>query len=179
MPGDLNNSDPSRLAPLLESVAGGAAPSLAWGPDELAAVLRHQLAVPLRLDLGEPLTALSRRLEESVAYRGLAGKTLGQLLHDPHPPAGALELVKQFAKAHRTRRDGLLPREVATVLYYAAILVARTRCGVRLSTLDDRVLRDGAAWAAGLAWVDDDTRAMFAEAGKARDDSHAGPAAET
>jgi hypothetical protein len=54
-----------------------------------------------------------------------------------------------------------LPVEVATVLYFSCIIVARMRCNVRISALDDASLARGLEWAAALPWIDEPTRRLL------------------
>jgi hypothetical protein len=86
----------------------------------------------------------------------------------------ALRGLKNWAKPQMSRDDGDVPREIAGVLYYAAILRARVRFGERLSELNDDRLRGAAAWAEHRPWLDDDQlKELFRQAG-----SSLGPAAK-
>lgn len=158
---DVYNSDPHQLASLLdvEAVAGDV--SNAWRPEELASILRHQLTVPLPEDLGEHLIALDVQLESSGQYHGLASRTFGELLNEPAPPIEALNLVKQFAKDGRAQRGALLPPEVATVLYYASILLAQDRCAARITRLDESAIAEGRRWIIAQDWVADEIKALI------------------
>ena len=160
---DLYNSNPQQLASLLDVEEAAADVSKAWRPEELASVLRHQLAVPLAEDLGEPVLALGRELESSGGYQGLASQTFGDLLRAPAPPVEALQLVKRFAKAGRAQHGALLPPEVATALYYAAILVARHRCDARITGLEDGTIAEGRGWILAQPWIDPDVKSLVAE----------------
>jgi hypothetical protein len=144
---ELETSDPSRLEQIL--AARGAE---RWRPQEMGAILRHQLSVPLDMDLaagsGSPMWRM----------------TFGELLHHPHPPAEMLQRVKQFAKACKLARDGPLPPEVAAVLYFASIIASRLRCEQRISDLDDDALKRGMEWVRAQRWVDPLTRSIFDEA---------------
>ena len=90
-------------------------------------------------------------------------KSFGDLFAHPHPLVELLELVKDFAKEHRTDAESPLPREVATVLYYASIAVALVRCGHRITRHDDTTLRQGFQWCIDQAWVDEPVRNMLHE----------------
>jgi hypothetical protein len=113
--------------------------------------------VPLGFDLIDSQETMRQ------AAGAAARMSFGQLLHDPNPPLPMLELTHKFAKACRGNPDGPLPPEVATVLYYAAITVARLRCGRRISRLDDGALHEGLRWALEQEWLDDGTRSIFKE----------------
>jgi len=124
-----------------------------WLPDELGAVLRHQLGATL--DVGpsqEP--AVNKK---PATYADL-------LLRDAAPPLEILRGVKDWAKPFTFRDDGDLPREVAGVLYYAAILAARLRLGQRISELEDALLAKAARWALRLPWLDAAMTPLFTEA---------------
>jgi hypothetical protein len=140
-------SDPSRLSQLM---AGGDADG--WRPEEMGAILLHQLSAPLETGLIPGGAAPTRQM------------TFGDLLHHPLPPVEMLQRVKEFAKACKLAVDGPLPPEVAAVLYFASIIVARLRCGQRISKLDDDALRMGTEWARDQPWLDPPTRSIFDEA---------------
>jgi hypothetical protein len=132
-------SEPGKLLTLLSLNPGDAS----WGPNELAAILRHQLDAPL----GEIVP-------------DSAHSNLRQMLADPAPSIESLERVKQFAKSATVDVSSGLPRDVATVLYLAVIIVAR-RAGHLLTKLDDRELDVKIAWAARRPWLDPDLRAIL------------------
>jgi DNA-directed RNA polymerase specialized sigma24 family protein len=130
-------------------------------PEELAEALSHQLAAPVRFDLGGFDADLARPVHGAVRGTGLPLSTFADLLHHAAPPLALLELTRHFAKDQREAPDASLSPEVATVLYYAAILVARLRHGERISHLDEAALSRGAAWAVAQTWVDERTRGLF------------------
>jgi hypothetical protein len=72
-------------------------------------------------------------------------------------------LTKDFAKACRISADSPIPREIATVLYFASIAVARLRCGRRITELTDTAVRKGLDWALGQPWLDEATRRLLEE----------------
>src|SRR3712207_756951 len=127
---------PGALASMLE-VDWAAGPT--WGEQDLAAMLRHQMAAPL--------PAVGRRPgDESSGDCSGSIQTFGQLLHHPSPPVALLAAVKDFAKACRADPHAALPKEIAAVLYFAAIVVARRRCGLMVSRLSAEELRAGVEW---------------------------------
>jgi hypothetical protein len=136
-----------------------------WSPDELGAVLRHQLSVRLEFDLGD-----LRGDEHSAADRSREAARLswavnfGELLRHPNPPLDMLSRVKHFAKACRNQPNGPLPREVATVLYFASIIAARMRAGRRISELNDHDIRSGVEWSLSQPWNASSLRPLFEEA---------------
>src|SRR5262249_18508201 len=98
-------------------------------PPEPGVLLRRLLSTPVPVDLRvlEPETA--EKLRSWADAQGLILKSFGDLLAHPHPLLELLEFVKDFAKENRTDAESPLPREVATVLYYACIAAALARCG--------------------------------------------------
>lgn len=156
---DLTRSDPRMMAELL-TVGGGADPL--WRPEELAVVLQHQLSAPVDF---EPHASGSHEAHQGHTRTkpGIAVSSFEELFHHPSPPVELLLLTKEFAKASRVQLESLLPQEVATVLYYASIVVARTRLGKRISGLDDKATRKGIEWVIAQPWVDARTRGLFEE----------------
>jgi hypothetical protein len=84
-------------------------------------------------------------------------------LQHPHPPIELLEMLKDFAKAHALHPRSPLPREIATVLYYASILVAMNRCDRQITKLDSNLLRASVADLLPQEWLDESIRAVFTE----------------
>ena len=143
-----DNSAPDALASMLEVER---AAGRVWGEQDLAAILRHQLASPLPPPGGG---------SESAAAPGGA-RTFGELLHHPSPRVESLVAVKDFAKASRADPDAALPGEVAAVVYFAAIAVARRQCGRIISGLSEGELAAGLQWVRAQDWVDPATRALL------------------
>jgi hypothetical protein len=139
---ELYRSDPPQLAKVF--AIDPTAPEVLTA-DELAAVLRHQLDTPLEVDLDDPAAP--------TASEHARRTTFGQLLLGPHPPLSLLERVRHFAKACKSRPDGPLPREIATALYFAAIVKAMLACGTRTSALGDEELRAGVGWTLSQPWI--------------------------
>ena len=140
-------------------------PPRLWRSDELSAVLRHQLAAPLVMDLSTLRGVTAEHVKHLAAGGGADPSihTFHDLLRHPDPPVELLELTKRFAKlARRTQASIAVPAEVAGVLYFASILVAQTRCGVRISNLSDEQLSEGVQWVLAQVWIDPPTRALFA-----------------
>lgn len=158
-PMDITDTDPRRLAGLIAEDDIG---ERLWGPEELAAILRHQMTAPLHVDLTRMGGAAGRLCGEAEA-KGLVLKSFGDLLRHPRPPVALLKLMKDFAKACRIGRGSHLPREIATVIYFASIIVSMTRCSRRITRLDDGALRDAVGWALDQPWLEDITRTVFTE----------------
>jgi hypothetical protein len=146
------------LARLLEVSDQGVSP---WTSHELGDILEHQLIAPLAPDLetieGGP-AAMRRATDDG---HGPPICTFRDLFSHPNPPEDLLDLVKRFAKQCRRQPESPLPDEIATILYFLAIVVARLRRGRRISGLDDQSLDAGLHWALDQSWLDNVTRAVL------------------
>ena len=158
------DSDPHSMAALLDLGAGD---ERIWNADELAAILRHQLSAPIQVDLANLEQRLASQLRLAAESQGLLLKSFSDLLHHPNPPLELLKLTKDFAKACRLSREGPLPREIATVLYFASIVVAMVRCHRRITRLDDAATRQGVEQCLAQSWLDAPTRQLFEDGLKA------------
>jgi hypothetical protein len=134
-----------------------------WQPEELEAMLQHQLSAPLEIDISFLGREATCRLDVLRSAAVPPIETFHELFHHRAPPVELLELTKEFAKACRTRSDRLLPSEIAAIVYVLSIVVARTRCGQRISKLEDDALRHSLEWALEQPWVDPSTRALLGE----------------
>jgi len=139
---DVYRIKPSRLARMFGSRLDEAG---SWQPNELEAILHHQMTAPLEVDLGRTATLASCKTRVTVSF--------AELLRTRHPRLELLEGVKDFAKSQLRKRNGQLPREIARLLYIASVLVARLRCGVRISRQSDEQLRLGCEWALHQSWI--------------------------
>lgn len=157
---DPRKVDPETLAPLMELAP---VESRAWSRDELAAVLQHQLAAPVRVDLAGLDADEARKLLGLSESQGLMLKSYRDMLGHAQPPVELLEMTKRFAKASAAHPDGPLPREVGMYLYFASIIVAMTRLGRRISHLDDQAIHEGADWLLHQPWIGQDERALLEE----------------
>jgi len=154
-------SGAKRLAALMET---GAEQARLWGPDELAAIFRHQMSAPVLVDLGgfDPGTAV--RLKTLSDAQGLLLKSFSDLFHHPSPPIELLKLTKEFAKANMDHPESGLPTEIVSALYYTSIAAALVRCDTRISQLNDADLRRGLLWAKDQAWIDEETKVLLLKA---------------
>jgi hypothetical protein len=132
-----------------------------WGARDLADVLRHQMQAPLLFGAGGG----GSDVEADDAAGEFLGplRNFGDLFSHPRPPLSVLRLTKEFGKADDWGDGGVMPTEVGTVLYYAAIVVALLRHGERISRLTDAQLLQGINWALRQPWLDESTRKLFAE----------------
>jgi len=157
---DAFHTRPDSLAQIMG--LGEADPEM-WKPEELGAILRHQLSAPVDFDL----RYLGSEAVERFGAIGMPSdppiESFHDLLHHPRPPVELLRLTKEFARACRSRPDSLLPDDVAAMLYVLSIVVALTKCGQRITGLDDQALRHSLDWTLEQSWVDEATRELLNE----------------
>lgn len=165
------DTDPKKLAEFIDSCRAG---GTVWRPDDLAAVLRHQMSAPVQFDLAILDPRLGEQVRLLAASQGLVLNSFRDLFRHPNPPLKLLEMVKDFAKRAAAGTEGPLPREIASVLYYASITAAEFRCQARISKLSEEELRRGLEWALSQSWLDDETRNLFSTALKSRKDAQGG-----
>jgi hypothetical protein len=154
---DIRNSTAESLAKMMAIEAGESA---LWDTQDLGEILRHQLAAPLELDIIGVDQSLVAQLH-SKWNTDPPIQTFGDLFGHASPPVEFLELTKQFAKKSRSDADSPLPEEVAVILHLLSIVVAMTRCGKRITKLDDQGLCYGLIWALEQSWLDEATRATL------------------
>lgn len=153
--------NPNWLAGAMDSEAERPAQ---WEPSELAMMLTHQLAAPIRADLAKLAPDLVQQFDDAVpAVPGAKPLSFGELFFGPQPPVVVLQIVKDFAKRAIADKEGPLPEEIGATLYYASISAAMLRHGQRISGLDDATLRIGLDWALGQSWMDKSLISLFRE----------------
>lgn len=145
-----------------------------WRPEELGAVLSHQLSAPVEFDLGRLDARLANRLRLAGAAKGLLLRSFNDLFQHQCPPLELLLLVKDFAKRHIAHPASPLPPEISRVLYFVSISAALARCGRRITRLDDARLRRGIEWAMAQPWVDDRTKGLLSQGLDAMEQSGGG-----
>src|ERR1700749_2217776 len=87
-----------RARALSALMASGDEPARLWRPEELAALVKHQMSAPVLVDRGGFDTFTAARLKTLSEAQGLVLKSFSDLFHHPAPPIELLELVKNFAK---------------------------------------------------------------------------------
>lgn len=161
----VHRAHPDRLAELLEQDASGTS---VWRPEELADVLRHQLASVIMVDLNAESSSGGQQLCRLSEAEGLLLKSYSDLLRHPVPPLALLRKVKDYAKTASATPNGPLPPEVGRVLYYACLACALVRRNEYMSTLKEDELRSGFTWVLGLDWAEPMIKELCAQALKTR-----------
>lgn len=146
-----------------------------YDAEELAQLLRSRLAYSVQLYLGDHNPGLAERLRKSTRGVGLPVLCLQDLVRSDDPAADLglaradlidlLRRVKSNAKIHHVAVSGAkLPPDLARLIYYLCIALARVHAGASISRLGSAHLHEGFTWAFGLPWVDPHVRAMFTRA---------------
>lgn len=157
-PREFSDSNPVGLIAALRLFEGADSD---WSDRDLADMLTQQLDAPLDQDLLDTLSVSiepdqARLREESLPPI----HSLRQLFAHPRPPHRLLTLAKDFAKVSADHPTRPLPRDLARVLYYCAIIIAR-RHGFEITRLDPASFAAGLQWASQLPWLDDMTRGLL------------------
>ncbi len=139
----------------------------AWSEEDVAAMLRHQLAAPLEFDLSsvEMEDAEARRRDKTLT--GAAKKRIesfGDLLFHREPPMELLKLAKEFFKKRlKECKEGSPEFNVAYLCYLLSVLAAGTN-GPAISALAPGELLKGIEWALQQPWADDKTKCLLSAA---------------
>lgn len=117
---DIQRTDPRLLARFM------AAPDErdTWAAQDLAAMVRHQLAAPLVSDLEAAFAGSGPRVAALAASSAPPIASFGDLLAHPSPPVELLGLVKDLAKSVADGHGDAWPHEVASYFYFASIAAA-------------------------------------------------------
>jgi len=132
-----------------------------WSSSDLRAILDHQLAAPLipELDQVAELAQCSRD-EALVVFESCGCRTFGEILGSQSRPHRAIRILKEYAKGALTD-EGSLPRDVARVLYVAAILRGKQAGITDISSLDDANLEREARRCLTFGWLPDSIRELL------------------
>lgn len=133
-----------------------------WLPEELAAILRHQLNAPLHVDLAALAPEVLRELSAHGATDEQLNQRFGELLISPAPPIELLQAVRRMVKRIDSNDSGVgVPREIGWVVYLAAVLAARLRLNQKIGNADDAALRGWIEWALEQPWLDPSLRPLL------------------
>ena len=130
---------------------------------DLEAMLRHVLS-SRRLPTccqGWPLRKSERLI--LAASGATEPVTLAALFSSMDPPLDLLSAVKHGARRATRGDNGSLPKDIASLVYFAAIAAALVRCGQRISKLDPDLLCQGAQMMLDRPWIGEPFRPLFEE----------------
>lgn len=134
---------------------------ITWNKADLPRLLKHQLGLPLESltslvpNGGTPdITAMLEREQQP---------SLLDLFTSANPSLESLEQVKVLCKGAAQAVDPTLPKEVATILYYAAIAAAKLRKGESISSASPEALAEGLFRVLAIPWCDPQLKQLFAE----------------
>lgn len=130
-----------------------------WETRDFPEMLAHQWIAPLT-ELCSQLPEMERESVEHL-FAETQILTYGQLLSHNFPPVVLLELVRQHFKNQAREILGVLPMELARLLYYLTVVVGITRVGRWFSQLNNQELRAAIHWSLSRPWIDDTTRLIF------------------
>lgn len=134
-----------------------------YRPEELGAILRHQLRTRVEFDLQALEPGIQRLLRAAAECGDETSRirTFGDLFSRPEPPIQLLYLTKKFAKQHLKHPESPLPPEIATVLYYGSIVAALVRWDRHITWLTDEELSAGLDLVLAQPWLTEDLRVLF------------------
>ena len=135
-----------------------------WEPEEMRAMWQHQLRAAMEADLNSLSSAKSKALRNAPEVIAFGQKSFGELLLHSQPPLALLQLTKDFAKQILKEAEDPQLKEIAAALYYVSYAAGMTRCGKRLGAMSGHELRGGFEWALARVWIDDQSKALIAEA---------------
>lgn len=162
-------SNPKNLAGLV-SLAGDQ-PEV-WTAAELESMWKHQLKAPLTFDLG----TVSKNVQETITTATMTDPqpldNFGDLLKHRRPPIELLQWMKDFAKTQSS--EGTIAPEIATTLYYTAIVIARLKNQRKITELDDATLQRGIGLVLEKPWLDPLTRQILSDGLKSVGEARAG-----
>lgn len=134
-----------------------------WHPEELGALLEHQWNAPLEADLGQLAPERALLLKRLCEADHLLLKSYGELFAHPMPPIEILEMIKDYAKRQLARPNLELPEEMAMVLYVLSVVVARLRCGQRITSQPDETVRSNIQSVLTQPWVTEPVARLLRE----------------
>jgi DNA-directed RNA polymerase specialized sigma24 family protein len=130
-----------------------------WDDEDLAALLRDELAQPLDTLLSQHEAA--QAVPSPPSSDVPPPTTLGELLQHPQPPLQTLRAVKRLARRRINTDTSFLPPDINSAIYFATIAAALVHHGERITKSDDEVLRRGFAVMLDRPWLDGTSRQLL------------------
>ncbi len=153
---DIDKTDSRTLSQLLDL---DTQESASWTADELSAILAHQLAAPLAVDLKSQAPDIEEQLQQINAEQETPIKTFADLLFHTQAPQSLTALVKEFAK--RQSNTGALSEEIISLLYVSAICASLAHGDRSISSLDDATLLANIEQLLTLPWLEAQLRDLL------------------
>jgi len=141
-------------------------PAGAGGNDEpMASLLREQLScvLPRGSLLFDALIMMMGRLGCDV--QSLAGRSLLEVLLNPHTDVGLLQAIKDCSKKLSTSLDSKTEATLATTIYYAALASALVHHDRKITQYSYDALDRSFATFAAQKWIAPELAALFLRAG--------------
>ncbi len=138
-----------------------------WNDQDLAAMLRHQMAAPLNFDLTSLKLQAARadaRTETLASAAKERIKSFKDLLFHPEPPLELLRLSKDFFKGRIKACKKDSPEWQVAYLFYLLSILAAGRRATQVSNLTSGDLRKAMKWALDQKWVDAKTKRLLSRA---------------
>ena len=156
---DLN---PEKLGRLLKLYSDIEDKTETTSPDQQRTLmLRNFLedALPLSSEVLQELPALMREMYTETPR--LEGRTLYKLLLEPKTTLNDLEAAKELAKKKVKSTQDKAEKEVAGVVYYAAIAAAAAFHGEKITQHSDQQLRESFESLLSKEWIVDELANLF------------------
>ena len=135
-----------------------------WQGEDFGTILGYQLSTPLLDDLAYMPRVDAQGISDLAHNARPPIRTYRDVFNHPDPPLGLIHQVKSFSKFVHDHPDQLLPKPVASMMYYAALSAGLVKHHQRLTTLDDAALQKGIRWALDQPWIDPNLQPLFEQA---------------
>ncbi|MBI1371341.1 MAG: hypothetical protein GC159_01075 [Phycisphaera sp.] len=137
--------------------------SAGQGVEELAGALSGQLSMPLS-DLTRMMPWVTRDLRRARRTLKAEVETVADMLSLDSPPVELLRMLKSYAKLCYHDPAGVMDKEVALMLYYAAITVALIKHDEVITSLKRPRLIRSLNSRLNKAWIDPRLEELFHDA---------------
>ncbi len=147
---------------ILRSLMDPVQPAVAsWSASDLRSILEHQLASNLVSEVDQLAEFSQRPREAALAVIDACGcKTFFDVLAAKVPSDAALRMLKDYAKRLMADEGGL-PRDVARVIYVAAILRARQARIANMTSLSEASIERETRRCLTFGWLPDSVGEML------------------
>lgn len=158
---NINKTDPKDLARIM-SVSS--ADERLWRPEEMGALLQHQLVSPLESELRSVHTNLLKEFQRKTQGADKPPRNCRELFLAKQPDPDVLRITKDFAKLCRQSDTNPVPEQIPTVIYFTSIAMAEVKCSARITSLPNSRIRSGLQWTIAQEWISPELRDLLQEA---------------